>query len=204
MKNRKPAIIFIICVLLIGIVSLCVIVISDFINRDPEVPLKGNVFLYNPDFNSDIMNEEEYVSLDRTIRFTDGAVTYDIAGDNYVNAANECQVFLVEYIRALVAGDGEKLQSMYSSELIKELEIPKIITEQRIYDCLFSHISIEEVKENGERFYRYEVKVEYKIMRNDGTFRDDLASDSIKPQIFVVDDRADGCVISKVVQFAAN
>lgn len=204
MKNKKPAIIFIAVIIIIGVFSLGVIIISDMLNRDPEVSLKGDVFLYTPNFNSDIMNEEEYVSLDRTIRFADGTVIYDIASDGWVNAANDCQSFLVEYIKALVAGDGEKLQSMYSEEVVKKINIPNIITEQRIYDCLFTHISAQEVKENGERFFRYEVRVEYKIMRNDGTFRSDLASDSIKPQIFVVDDKDDGCIITKVVEFAAN
>ncbi len=202
MKKRKSAIVFLIILAVIGIISCLFALITDIFdlnNRKDRLDL--DIEFYDPNYNSDIMNEQEYLALNRNIMYSDGALTWEIANDNYSYTAGAYQAFLVDYIRTLIAGDGAKLQNMYSDAVIKALDIPDVITEQRIYDIVFTEISRKELKENGINYFKHEVKVEYKIQKNDGVFRSDLPSDAVKAQILVVDEKNTGCLITSVVEY---
>ena len=72
---------------------------------------------------------------------------------------------------------------------------------QKIYEPIFTEVKKELIRENDQEFYRYDIKVEYKIMRNDGTFRSDIASDSIKPQNFIIEERNETVKIIQVVNY---
>ncbi len=205
MKNKKPAVIFLIIfaiVTLISLVSFFFLDIFDgFFDKEDASPY---IFFYPADYNSDIMSEEEYLALDRCIMYSDGAVTWEISNDTSENPSGNTQAFLIKYIKALVAGDGALIGSMYSKQIIKELEIPEQITEQRIYEAVFTELSCTEVIENGEKFLRYEIKAEYKIQKNDGVFRDDLPSDAVKAQVLIIDEKNTSTTINGVIEYMPN
>ena len=201
MRNKKHAITFIVVLSIVFLVSLLALALMDLIDFDKDGSDKPHIVFYNPDFNSDIMSEPDYLALDRSIKYSDGALTWEISGENYDNPSDSCQAFLINYIKALVAGDTAKVRTMYSDEAIKALGIPEKITEQRIYETVFTELSCAEIVEKGESFFRYEIKAEYKIQKNDGLFRSDLPSDSVKAQILIIDDKAGGAVIKSVVEY---
>ncbi len=201
MKKKKSAIIFLSVVLGIGFISLIATLIIDVFDLDGDRSSGPHIVFYNPDFDSDIMNESEYLALDRTIKYSDGALTWEIANDKNDKPSDKCQAFLIEYIRTLVAGDGKKLHTMYSPEVIKALDIPDLFPEQRIYETVFTELSFKEMKENGVKFLRYEIKAEYKIQKNDGMFRSDLPSNAVKAQILVIDIKSDSQLITSVVEY---
>ena len=201
-KNKKIALSIFISILVIGVVSALLLYLLSDRQDLSDVKTKGDVFLYNPDFNSDIMNEEEYLIKDRSIKYSDGFGTWDIFNGKDVLTDIKIDLFLIDYINTLVAGDGEKLLGMYSQEVVKALKLSDMITEQRIYETVFTEISAREVNDDTGSYFLYEFKAEYKIMRNDGTFRNDVSSNAVKAQYLTITKRGDDCLITGVVEYA--
>ena len=202
MRNKKPAIL-----LLIIIAAALFILVSLYfglyyfseVNRPGT---SGDVHLYEPDWSADILSEEEYIVLDRNVRYSDGFGTWPILDGEVYYTKDAVQLFLISYIQDLVSGDCSSLRDKYSDSVIKALNIPQNFTKQRVYESLFTEISKKEINTNGKITFEYEFKVEYKIMKNDGTFRSDLASDSIKGQYFTILQDGDDIKIIKVVEYA--
>ena len=113
-------------------------------------------------------------------------------------------MFLIDYIQNLVDGDSSALYSKYSASVAKELKISQKFTKQRVYDSLFTERSKRELEKDGRIVFEYEFKVEYKIMKNDGTFRSDLASDSVKGQYFTILHDGDDITITGEVEYAVG
>ena len=203
-KSKKTAVVFVILLSVLVGISGILYLILELASSSEQPSTSGKVFLYKADFDAEIMTEENYLILDRSIKYSDGVGTWAIADDKNTYATDDVQLFLIEYIRALVAGDAEKLKGMYSENVVKELNIPDRITQQRVYHTVFTEISMTTVDDSDEKFFRYEIKAEYKIMKNDGTFRMDLASDAIKAQYFVIDLKKDSCEIIQVVEYVAD
>ena len=113
---------------------------------------------------------------------------------------------MIDYINDLVNGDAQSLRSKYTPAVIKELSIPDKFTQQRVYEALFTELKRQEVSEKGEIYFKYEFKAEYKIQRNDGTFRHDLASDSVKGQYLNIEyhPNNDSIQITQVVEYAVK
>ena len=204
MANRKKrsAKLFAIIILVVALISIVTYLILEAYDKAPDIVTSGDVFLYTPDYDSDIMSEESYTILDRSIKYSDGFGRWDIYNGTTVLTDTSIELYLIDYIHTLVAGDAEKLRTFYSEELIKKLEIPQKMTEQRIYETVFHEISFTETEENGVPVLNYEFKVEYKIQRNDGTFRKDLESDAVKAQYLTIKMIGDYKQIVSVVQYA--
>ncbi len=201
-KNKKPALIFVAIIVSLVIVALSLYAVLSFFSQNGKPSTSGDVFLYEPDYDAQIMTEEEYLIEDRSVKYSDGIGTWPIYDDDGIYTDDSVQKFLIDYIQKLVSGDAAGLRVMYSEELIAELDIPDRITQQRVYESLFTEISKREAEDNGVIYFTYEFKVEYKIMRNDGTFRSDLASDSIKGQYFTIEHRGTDIRITQVVEYA--
>ena len=203
-RRKKPVAIFMVLIGIIMILLVALYIILYFISNNNRPSTVGDVYLYEPDYNAQIMTEEEYLLLDRRVHYSDGVGNWPISNDSDVYTGDAVQLFLIDYIDDLVRGDAESLRSKYSAEVIKALNIPDRFTQQRVYDIMFTEKSRKEITEYGETFFRYEFKAEYKIMRNDGTFRRDLASDSIKGQYLTIEMRSDSILITQVVEYVVK
>ncbi len=203
-KRKRPIIIFLALISVILAVIVSVYIILFFISKNNRPSTVGDVFLYEPDYNAEILTEENYLLLDRSVRYSDGVGNWQISTESDVYTTDTVQLFLIDYIQDLVSGDATSLQEKYSRKVIEKLNIPSRITQQRVYDILFTEMSRKEITEHGETYFKYEFKAEYKIQRNDGTFRRDLASDSIKGQYLTIEMRDDSILITQVVEYAVK
>ena len=202
-RKKKPAVIFISVIGCVVVVVSMVYLILYLISRNNIPKTAGDVFLYEPDYNAQIMTEEDYLIKDRRISYSDGFGTWPIYDENGVyHTSDEVQLFLIEYINDLIKGDAAGLKAKYSDELVKKLKLPDKMTQQRIYETKLTELSKKEITENGNTYFEYEFKIDYKIMRNDGTFRVDLASDSVKGQYFTIMQTDGEIIITKVVEYA--
>ena len=115
-KNKKrPAIIFVSIIASVIITVSLVYLVLYLVSKHNIPKTAGDVFLYDPDYNAQIMTEEQYLIKDRRISYSDGYGTwpiYDTEGAYYTSDA--VQLFLIEYINDLVKGDAQNLRGKYS------------------------------------------------------------------------------------------
>ena len=74
---------------------------------------------------------------------------------------------------------------MFTEAFFEKYERQGAFTPQMIYDTRVESAGIEK---NGTATEAYNFAVEYKIFRNDGTFRDDILSDSSRRLYFRLTD----------------
>ncbi len=156
------------------------------------------IYLNVPDYERDITQDEEYMVLDRRVWVDDGVISAPL--DDYDYKDDRLLVFFSDYFDALVRGDGKTLRTFYSDECLKDVKIPQKMPMQRVYDIMLRFAGREEFTDsdgvNGTRFiYRFEYKIKY----NDGTFRTDLASDTVRPQLVTIEMKPDSILITDVV-----
>ncbi len=130
----------------------------------------------------DIFEDEEYLQLERTVYYSDGAQTYPILSDNF--PVPEAARLFYDYIDAIIHGDADKLNTFYTDEYLEEVGAHADFTMQRVYDALVTYLGPTIDKRTGQRCER--VKLTYRISKNDGTFRRDIESDASREQIFTV------------------
>ena len=204
MKNKRPAVIFLLVITIALVLLLLVYGALYFFSEIKRPNTSAGVDLYPPDWNADILSEEEYLILDRSISYSDGFGTWHILDGDVYDTKDPVQLFLISYIQDLINGDATNLRAKYSESVIKALKIPTSFTKQRVYESKFTEISKNEINRDGKISFEYEFKIEYKIMKNDGTFRSDLSSDSIKGQYFTILQNDENIQISKVVEYAVS
>ena len=147
-----------------------------------ETPKNHDVFLYEPDYDEDIFENTEYMSLDRFITYTDGAVTVRAVDDDDLKSAGKYAVFFGEYFDAVINGDAEKYVSFFTEKYNDKNGRKSKFTMQKIYG-----IDIRKLSETEDGELRTAVfEVRYAIFENNGTFRDDVASDTVRPQIYEI------------------
>ncbi|MCL2517167.1 MAG: hypothetical protein FWF15_01265 [Oscillospiraceae bacterium] len=199
-KNKKFKLIFIILAVIIGLLIILFIInlilqnVSESIskiNNSPETQ-KRYYYFYESDYDLNILEDEEYLDKNRYIEYTQGAVSILITDGNFNEYGRPIE-FFNEYFTAVINGDAEKYNTFFSEDYHSDSNNKKYekFTMQRIYNInvtLLSETVIEEGKYYG--YNRYVFKVSYMIMKNDGSFRDDMGSDGSIPLNFeILDDK---------------
>ena len=193
-KNKKPAgarlrgrankkKILIICVsafaVLLTVSACAVYIISRRLSEEEEVRFPTDHFLFeSPDYDADIFSDPDYADIDKTVMFENGAETYPLTSDGF---SRESSLVFIDYFDALRKGDLQALRALYSDEFASGQGAIPDFTMQRVYDAVVSFVGTER-NEDGTDTDIYVVN--YKIMKNDGTFRRDIDSDSSRPQVF--------------------
>lgn len=196
-------IILIIAALVLALVGLSQLESMDFSDSlakyDQAAATEGSkIFLAVPDYETDIMTIPEYTEKNLYIRYTNGGETFTVLPEEY-SSYGACMELFGAYFDALKAGDAETVNSFYSDEYFSEHAPFADITMQKIYDIHIEFISNE--VEGSDVVYSF--KVSYKIMRNDGTFRPDLQSDSAMYQLYSLAYDFDTVRITSVEKYSA-
>ncbi len=141
------------------------------------------VYLEEPDPDFDIFDDPDWLDEDRLIHYFDGSEGTVITWER--NEAGMVGVLFLRYFDALMKGDCEAYNALFTQNYFADREADDYFTMQRVYN-----ISVTKTQEytftEGQYagLTRYLFTVEYCIMRNDGTFRDDIPSDFSCPMIF--------------------
>ncbi len=151
---------------------------------------KEPIFFFNPDYDFDIFTDEAYLDLDRSLHFSDdgGTSTAILTDDNSYNSAHRTARFFKEYFDAVIMGDCEKYNSLFTEEYLKKNGAKDRFTMQMIYDMEAVLLRTED-RDDGTTLYEFEVR--YAIRRNNGTFRNDIDSGVTRPQLYVLSEDPD-------------
>ena len=179
-----------------ALVALWVIpVLDNAINGDEEqeevtTARPNTVIYYDPDYDYDIMKDQEYLELDRYIYYMDARTNETIILlDHEISGYGEGMITLKAMLDAIIAGDHETYNSLFSENYfaVEGREPEEPFTMQQVYDILITRVNVTDiVDEKLGKYTQYEYTVEYKIHKNNGTFRTDLGHDDSRKQYFVM------------------
>ncbi len=153
--------------------------------------------LYDPDWESDIFQNKEWLEKSRFITYTENGMSVGLVDGDYSSYGRAVEMF-GEYVDALMKGDAELVNGFYTAEYFESHERFERITMQKLYDIEVEYISRSEITVGGKAVDKYIYKFTYKIMENDGTFRNDLVSDATRAQYYTLIDDGETVKISDI------
>ena len=192
--KRNILIVAAIMVVFVIVATLLIPVLDNAINGTEEVVTNAKpntIIFYEPDYDYNIMQDAEYLELwSDSVYYTDirSNETILISGDEIANYG-PAVVTLKTMIDAIIAGDHETYNSLFSTNYFESDENRKPeppFTMQQVYDVELTLVKTEDQVENNRRYTVYVFDVEYKIHKNNGTFRTDLGHDDTRPQRFIL------------------
>ena len=156
----------------------------------------SSVIFATPDYEYDIMQDKDYLQLNRRIYHCDerSGLTEELTDKN-ITGYGPAAVVLREAIYAIIAGDADAYNELFSDNYYAKNDPEAPFTMQRLYDIKITKIN--ESIQSGEKgkYTQYEYEVEYKIRLNDGTYRTDIGHDESKKQYFILSDSVTGDVL---------
>lgn len=191
-KNNKRKLINTIIVIGIVLVVLSLIaflgpiVYDKFVGSNEE---SEYIFFYPADYSVDPYADPKYMLQIRDVYFVEGntgVLVTDETRDTIRNTAS----FFERYFKLAIEGKFEEFQELFDKSLYNGLKIPEKFTSQKIYDIEVEFY--QEVSDSANEKVKYEYYiVRYKIMYNNGTFRDDVGSDETRPLMYTIKKQGD-------------
>ena len=200
-RLKRNMIIVLVCMVAFAVVAIPLINILDKLQNGEDTEETGklppsSIIFATPDYEYDIMQDEEYLQLNRRIYHCDerSGLTEELTDKNIGGYGPAARV-LREAINAIIAGDADAYNSLLSDNYYANNEPESPFTMQRLYDIKITKVN--ETIKSGEKgkYTQYEYEVEYKIRLNDGTFRTDIGHDESKKQYFILSDSVTGDVL---------
>lgn len=204
-KKIKKALIAAISVLIVFVILYYSItaILGALLTKPETSDPKFQYTFFDPDFDEDIMEDEEYVGLDRSFYFSDPqtGITSNSA-DDIPQTYRPYVETVVKYIESAIKGDNQSLNRLFSQKYYENGgEEKNEFTPQKIYNIQISFNGFSSVDENGTAYPSYTFWVEYMIRRNNGTFRNDMGSDCSKKELFRITQRNEKYQIDQITIF---
>lgn len=196
--RRSRSMMAIFLIVIVGITVLCFAImgmISYFEGIQEES--KGNTILfYEPDYDADIMQNAEYLGLNRSIMFenTETGITIEIVDNDLYDVPStfrDSVSLLIDYVNYAINGKTDDLNSLFSDEYVEAGGKVKMdFTMQQLYNIKISYVtSLATTDADGSTYQSHDYWLEYMIHKNNGTFRSDMGSDCIRKEYVRVTDR---------------
>lgn len=163
----------------------------------PELPTEAPELFEEPDYEYDILNDKEYLALNRDIYYSDGTVTTAIERSDCSSLGTGVSL-LWDMIDCIIAGDAEGYNALFTQKYITQNGKKEAFTMQQVYGAnahtgiLFELDSSETVEEDGQTVHYQLYRVTYRIHKNNGTFRRDIGQDEARTQLILLTDREGG------------
>lgn len=141
---------------------------------------------YPADYTEDITKDDEYMQKNRYISYQKGGDTYIITDGDYSGYDSTVE-FFARYFDTVINGNYEEYDSYFTDKYFEEQSNKESFTPQKLYDIVVRFKGTSTV--DGAVSYIY--YVDYKIFKNNGTFRNDIESDSSRTlvyELYVYDD----------------
>ena len=154
------------------------------------------------DYETDIFEDENYLSMNRRIKYIEGAQSTEVALDEDGSYYGAGLVFFQNYFNCVINGDYETYQTFISDDYDEKnaYPIPEKFTMQKIHSISVEHRSDADTIVSSNEVRRYYV-VKYQIYQNNGTFRDDIRPTDILPLLFELTTIGEETKITKIVKF---
>ena len=152
---------------------------------DYEVEHPSYIF-YTPDYDADITKDKDYLKQVPYIYYTSGGLTECITDENYSDYGPIVE-FFGTYFDSLKSGDTDTYISLHTERYFANNYKPYQVAPQRLYNINIELIATAIT--NDPLYGEVEkaiVKTSYMIMKNDGTFRNDIGSDASRVQYLEV------------------
>ena len=194
-KKKKMAIVIIAACLVatVGALVMNLDLDIDFGGSDTQAPKKQLVYdangehrmsLWDPDWETDIFTVERWLDKNRYLTYVENGMAITITDGKYSDYG-DAAAFMAEYFDTLMHGDAQALNEFYAESYFESNARFEAITMQKIYDMRMEYITSNVNQSTTEYVY----KITYKILENDGTFRNDVVSDAERAQFYtIVDD----------------
>ena len=157
---------------------------SEPTDGEAEAKPKEEFYYYPADFETDIFTVPEYLELDRRIKYSpDSSQSYLIQNGNYAAEGEPGLTVIGEYLNAVIAGDHEKVNSLYTDKYVEDNGKHEKFPPQKLFNIKICNERVIEEK-NGYTVYYFTVS--YKIFKNDGLFRKNVDETRERAQIFEI------------------
>ena len=179
-KQAKKTLIIIILIIVAVIAVLgAVALLIDLYEKEEEYVIDYD--FYPIDFEEDIFEDEEYLSLidGGFITYTDSMtnVSVGITKDNAYQYGEEVK-FLVDMIYDIINGDHQAYNARFSNNYYNKNSPKEAFTMQKIYDVKITYVMAEITSKDGENNAQAVYHVDYRIYHNNGSFRRDIGDGS--------------------------
>lgn len=196
--KKRNIVIFLTIGLAVFILTFFAIYLLGKENTNSRVP-KYDFIFHEVDFDTDILSDPEYLALDRSVSLKLGNQTVTI--DDGYRSENGTIEFMLKYLNCIIAGDYNSYKNFFSKLYFETENVPEIFTMQRVYEITVEYISETAVTESNKNYTEYRLSLDYKINRNNGTLRNDMGSDCIRTQYFLITDREGSLMIDTIKSF---
>ncbi len=187
-KLRKRILIAAAAVLLVALACIVILVWPEKKTQSTDYTDALTDYKFFAVDNSNIFSDPEYTEEMRKIYYeylvgeNSESVVLD---DESVKEFDASVNFMYDYIGYIMRGEVDNYNNCFSSAYYKKIFPKEFFTMQRLYDIKL--INIGKRYENGMTVYIF--KLDYKILKNDGTFRKDIDSSSSRRKTIYVTDR---------------
>ena len=197
-QKKRKMLIGIIVVTLLGAVSWILLENPQIFERNTKSEKPTSMYsdtlysysFYPTDYDLDPTKDERYMQYDRYVYYKNGAVSQAIL-EGEEEAYGPAVKFFTDYFKTVIAGDAETYNTYFTERYYEDYEPYVQFAPQMLYN-----IQVEQLSEvmNNDGTSEWTFNVTYMIHRNDGTFRNDLDSDSSKKLFFELIGYPDGTV----------
>ena len=188
MKNnaRKKIIIALIVILALLALLSALTVVLDKISNAPKKESAGTTAPPSIEFSKEYVTDRKtfesdlkYMGYDRMIYYYDPqtGVSEGLLEDQYEAYGKEV-VFLCSFIESIIAGDADRYNAMFSDAYYRENAPKEAFSMQKLYDIRIAPYTKTEGMDESTQIYM----LDYKIRRNNGSFRSDIDSDGSRTQ----------------------
>lgn len=144
-----------------------------------EIP---SYIFYEPEYNADISLDPEYAEEISYLYYTENGLTRCITDESYA-ASGRFAEFFGEYFNLLKRGETETFNALHTARYFVFNRECTDIAPQRVYDIHVEYLFASKVSDpDYGQIEKHVLRVAYKIMKNDGTFRSDVGSDASRAQ----------------------
>lgn len=150
-------------------------------------------YKFYPVVYENIFKDPDYTEQMRQINYADvseGIREYVITEDN-INDFDASVLFMYNYIQYIINGEVGKYNACFSDAYYEKVYPKESFTMQRLYDINLYKVDVQ--NENGYAVYIF--KLDYKILKNNGSFRRDISSDTSRTKTIYVTTREGGLAI---------
>lgn len=190
------------CLLLILAYAAVGILEHILYGKDDGESYASSYIFYDADYDMNIFDDTEYMELNRYITFTEGAVSTTITDEDYVSYGDDVAFLAEEYLYSIIYGDVDLYNACFSEEYYTQNEPHDRFTMQKLYNISLTRKESTTEGSGDEEYTIYGYTVEYMIRHNNGTFRRDLGSDSIRTQYLVISNQEGAWKIDRVITYS--
>ncbi len=152
--------------------------------------------LYVPDWESDILNDPEYLELKGFVTYApNDSVTMGVEEGGYYSAGGDELVFMMKYVDAIIRGDHVTLNSLFNENYFENNDKYEDFPEQRLFNIKIKKYHYADPAYQNSSYDDAYYIITYKIDRNDGLFRDDIDEFAELAQLIELEIAPDGTIL---------